>query len=225
MNCFSWINILAVLIHLKYWYCNSPYLELSCLPHHFCQTLPQPTETPLWSNSNHVLHQSPYYALPHLTTRHHKCWIYQTICQAKPIKFIIKLYKDHNTLGVKHTTHQKAESLRPGSLSKLENTVNKSSIFKTNYADFSTKWQVLLHFHNLFVHTTISIISTKNLFLYFRQISSSYSTLTCWQNHLYNSHLDSIPLYLSNFSHPKNLYQKAASKDLVASESCEDQPF
>ena len=31
------------LIHLKYWYQNSSYLELPCLPHHVCQILPQPT--------------------------------------------------------------------------------------------------------------------------------------------------------------------------------------
>ena len=36
----------------------------------------------------------------------------QTTDQAKPIKFIIKLYADHNTLWVKHATYQKAESLR-----------------------------------------------------------------------------------------------------------------
>ena len=33
--------------------------------------------------------------------------------------FIIKLCTDHNTLCVKHTTHQNAESLRAASISKL----------------------------------------------------------------------------------------------------------
>ena len=42
--------------------------------------------------------------------------IYQTTCQSKPIKFFIKLYPDYNNLWVKHATHQKAESLRAGSL-------------------------------------------------------------------------------------------------------------
>ena len=37
--------------------------------------------------------------------------IYQTIWRVSPIKFIIKLHTDHNTLWVKHTTHQKAEPL------------------------------------------------------------------------------------------------------------------
>ena len=34
INCISWIKLIPVLIHLKYWYYNSPYLELPCLPHH-----------------------------------------------------------------------------------------------------------------------------------------------------------------------------------------------
>ena len=34
IKCFSWIKLIPVLIHLKYWYYNSPYLELPCLPHH-----------------------------------------------------------------------------------------------------------------------------------------------------------------------------------------------
>ena len=65
-----------------------------------------------------------YLVLPHLTT-HHNYWIYQTLCQAKPIKFTIKLYTNHNTLLVKHATCQKAE---------LDNTVNNNSIFNTKYA-------------------------------------------------------------------------------------------
>ena len=52
------------------------------------------------------------FLLPSSTTDYHKCWIYETICQAKPIKFIIKLYTDHNSLWVKHVTFQRAESLK-----------------------------------------------------------------------------------------------------------------
>ena len=33
MNYFSWIKLIPNLIYLKYWYYNSPYLELPCLPH------------------------------------------------------------------------------------------------------------------------------------------------------------------------------------------------
>ena len=107
MNCFSWIKLIPVLIHLKYWYYNSPYLELPCLSHHLGQILLQPTETPLQHSPHHAVHQFPYFSLPHLTTHHDKYWIYQTIFQAKPIKFNIKLYTDHNTFCTKHATYQK----------------------------------------------------------------------------------------------------------------------
>ena len=62
------------------------------------------------------------------------------MCQAKLLKFIIKLYKDNNTLWVKHATHQKAESLRAASLSKLDKMFNSNSIFNTKYTELSTKW-------------------------------------------------------------------------------------
>ena len=55
-------------------------------------------------------------------------------------QFIIKLYSDHNTLTVKYTSHQKAESLTGAYLSKLDNTVNSNSIFTTKYVEFPTKW-------------------------------------------------------------------------------------
>ena len=35
----------------------------------------------------------------HSATSRHKYWIYQTICKAKPVKFTINLYADHNTYG------------------------------------------------------------------------------------------------------------------------------
>ena len=75
----------------------------------------------------------------HSTTRHHKYWINQIIFQAKPTKFIIKLYTGFNTLWVKHATHERAESLRASSLSKLDNTVNNGSISNTKYAEFSVE--------------------------------------------------------------------------------------
>ena len=52
----------------------------------------------------------------------------------------------------------------------------------------------------LLVHTTTPSISTKSLFLYFSWFLPPYFTLTCSQNHPYNLHLHSIPLYLTNFS-------------------------
>ena len=66
--------------------------------------------------------------------------MYQIICQAKQIKFIIKLYKNQNILLDNHATYQKAGSLRAASISKSHNTVNNNSIFNTKHADFSTKW-------------------------------------------------------------------------------------
>ena len=57
-----------------------------------------------------------------------KYWICQTICQAKSVEFVIKLYTNHNTLWVKLP------------FSKLDNTVNSNFIFNTNYAEFSSKW-------------------------------------------------------------------------------------
>ena len=137
MSCFSLVKLIPVLIHLKYWYYHSPYLELPCLSHHLCRVLTYPIGTPF----DHVLHRFPNFVLPHSTTQHQKYWIYQTICQAKPINFIIKLYADLNTWWVKHATHQKAASLRAACfLFKVRDTVNINSIFNTRYAEFSMKW-------------------------------------------------------------------------------------
>ena len=47
--------------------------------------------------------------------------MYKTKCEVKPIKFIIKVYLNHDTLLVKRATYQKAESLWATSLSKLDN--------------------------------------------------------------------------------------------------------
>ena len=62
-------------------------------------------------NRHHVLHRFPYFVLVNLTIRH-KYWIYKTVCQAKPLKFLIKLYTDHKTLWVKHATHRKSDSYK-----------------------------------------------------------------------------------------------------------------
>ena len=120
MNCFPWIKKILVLIHLKY-----------CLPRHLCQILPQSTETHLQQNPHNVFNRFSYSVTPHSTTGHHKYWTFQTIWQVKSIKYIIKFHTDHNALWVKHATHQKAESLRATSLSKLDNMVNNNSIFNT----------------------------------------------------------------------------------------------
>ena len=75
MNCFSWIKLTPILIHLKYWHYNFPYLELPCLPQYPCHILSWPTEIPLQYNPHHVLHWSPYFVLPNSTARYHNCWI------------------------------------------------------------------------------------------------------------------------------------------------------
>ena len=106
MNCFPWIKLISVLIHLKNWYYNTPSLQLHYLPRHLCRISPWPTGIHLHRNLHHVLHRFPYFSLTH-STAHHNYWIYQTICQAKLIKLIIKLYTDHNTLLVKYATYQK----------------------------------------------------------------------------------------------------------------------
>ena len=111
-------KLIPVLLHLKYWSYDSPYIELPWIPHHLYQVLSYPTETPLQPNNHHLLQWFSYFVLPHSTKRHHKYWLYQTIWQAKPIKFIIKLFTDHHTLWVKHATHQKTESPRAAIPSK-----------------------------------------------------------------------------------------------------------
>ena len=105
------------------------------------------------------------------------------------MKFVIKQYKDNNTLWVKHATYQKAESLRAASLSKLDNTIDKNSIFNTKYAEnYLQNGRCSFIFTILLVHKTTPKILTKNRFLYFRQFSPFYSTFTCSQNHPYNPH-------------------------------------
>ena len=74
-------------------------------------------QTFLQHNTHHVLHRFRYFVLPQASTRHHKYWIYQTICQAKPIKFIIKLCTDHynlwdNTLPIKKLSLQELFSFK-----------------------------------------------------------------------------------------------------------------
>ena len=90
------------------------------LPISTASLLPSPSlSTFIQAKWNYSSTQSSSYSLlvslfllPNSTTDHHKYWIYQTICQAKSIKFIIKLYTDHNSLWVKHVTFQRAESLK-----------------------------------------------------------------------------------------------------------------
>ena len=125
------------------------------------------TETPLQYNPHHFIHRFPYFVLPHSATRHHNYWIYQTICQAKSINLLSKVYTDHNTLLVKHAAHQKVESSRTAlfqsyttrsttALSSIQNTLNSLQNVRGSFI-----------FRALFAHTTTPTFSTKNPFVYF----------------------------------------------------------
>ena len=54
MNCFSWIKLIPVLIHLKYSYYDSSYLELLCLCKNFTLAYWNPSSTQSWSCSSSV---------------------------------------------------------------------------------------------------------------------------------------------------------------------------
>ena len=135
---------------------------------------------PLQHKSHHILHRFQYFVLLHSTTSHHKYWIYQIIYKAKPVRFVIKPYSNHNILWVKHATHQKAESLRTTwltiALILMQSMLNSlqsgwcSFVFTIHLAD-----------------TTNTAVLTKKQF-FFSQFSLPYFTLTCSQNHLYNPH-------------------------------------
>ena len=47
-----------------------------------------------------------------------------------------------------NTSQLKFDSLRAASLSESDNMVNSNSNFNKKYAEFPTKWQVLVYFHN-----------------------------------------------------------------------------
>ena len=72
----------------------------------------------------------------------------------------------------KHNIHQKAESWSASSLSKSDNTVNNNLTFNTKWAEFSTKWWVLLHFTSPYLFIPIQFL--RSLFVYFSQFSLPY---------------------------------------------------
>ena len=172
------------------------------------------------------------YPIP--TTGHHKDWIYQTICQAKPIKFFIKLYTDHNTLLVKLPAYQKTESFRAASLSKLDNTVNNNAmlnslengrcsfIFTTLYLPplqslpkirSSISVNFPLPTSPSFVHKIILAIQTNTPFYYSTTVFSPSFFLQT-----------TIPkIYTQNIFPTSDIYPiQAEATDQGARESCED---
>ena len=139
MNYFPWIKLISVLIHTKYRYYNTPSLELPFLSGHLCQISPWLTETLLQHNPHECFSSV---SLFYLTLFEQKPQLLD-IANHMPSqgnRIFIKLYVNHATLLIKHTTYQKAESFRTASLLKLENTENNNSIFNTKCADFPTKW-------------------------------------------------------------------------------------
>ena len=128
LNCFPWIKLISVELRTS--------LPLSLSLSHF--TLANWIPSSAQSSSCAISHFL-YFILPYLNTRHNY-WVYQTICQAKSIKFTIKIDANHYILLIKHVTIQQAEPLRAASLSKLYSTENHNSIFNTKCAEFSTKW-------------------------------------------------------------------------------------
>ena len=135
----------------------SPYLSNFTLP----------TKTSPQHNYHYVLHRFPCFVLSIFTT-HHSYWIYQTIHQANPLKFFIKIYTDQKNIWTKHATYKNSESLRAVSLSKLDSMVNSNSIFNTKSAKMAKQnGRSSLIFTTQLVHTITPIISTKNPFLLF----------------------------------------------------------
>ena len=90
-------------------------------------------------------------------------------------------------MGVKHATHEKGESLRAPSLSKLDNTVNSFSIFNAKYVHYKMVGTPSFSQPYLCIQINATI-STKNPSFYLSQFPPPYSTLTYSQNHHYNSH-------------------------------------
>ena len=129
-------------------------------------------------NPHYVLHCFPYFVLPHSSKRHYKYWIYQTIWQAKPIKFIIKLFTNHHTLWIRHATHQKAKSLR-AAFFWSQTTRSTTTLFSIQSMLSSLRnGRCTFIFTTLLVHTTTTTISIKKPFLYFKQLLLHLSTLT-----------------------------------------------
>ena len=173
MTCFARIKLILVQIHLKYWYCNTTSLQLPLFPRRLCLN-----ETLLNTILIMLLIGSPILLLPYSTT-YRNYWIYQTIYQANSVKFIIKLYTNHNTLLVKRATYQKSESLRAASLSKISSgsTTTQSSI--QSVLNFLQNCRRSFIFTTLLLHKISPKISTKNPFPHFIYSSPLYFTLTC----------------------------------------------
>ena len=178
MTCFARIKLILVQIHLKYWYCNTPSLQVPLFPRRLCLNAPWPTETLLNTILIMFLIDFPIFLLPHSTT-YRNYWIYQTIYQANSVKFIIKLYTNHSTLLVKRATYQKSESLRVASLSKINSGSTSTQSSVQSVLNFLQNGRRSFIFTTLLLHKISPKIFTKNPFPHFIYSSPLYSTLTC----------------------------------------------
>ena len=118
----------------------------------------------------------PLFCPTHSTTRYHKYWTYQTLCQPKPIKCIIKLYRDHKTC------YPSKSWVFKGCFSFKVRQHGQQRLYlqyKQSMLDPLRNGRCSFIFRTHLVHT----ISIKNLFLYFRQFSPPYSFLSCTKNH------------------------------------------
>ena len=125
-NCFQnakffyWTKLISVLIHLKHWYYDSPYLEL-------------PTTLVMFFIGFPIL---SYPIQPNATTSIGYTKSYGKSSQSNLLSSCLQIIISYGlgTLPIK-----KVKSLRTAFLSKIDNSVNSNSIFNTKYAEFFTK--------------------------------------------------------------------------------------
>ena len=92
-------NEIFFLDHVHYSFDSSQILIIqypiprACLPSFKFQ----PGQLKLFFNTIFNMFFIGFSILPYPMQTRHNYWIYQTTCQAKPIKFFIKLYTNHNT--------------------------------------------------------------------------------------------------------------------------------
>ena len=122
MNYFSWIKVIPVLIHLKYWYNNSPYLELPFLYDNSVKFYPSQLKPLFNTILIMLLIDFPILSYPISLRATTRIEYIKPYVKPNQSNFFIKLYTDHNTLLVKGVTYQKTESFRAASLSELDNT-------------------------------------------------------------------------------------------------------
>ena len=121
---------------------------------------------------------------------------------SQPIKFIVKLFVDHNTLYMNYARNEKAESLRSACLSKLDNTVNNNSSFNGKYGEFF-KWKCSF-ISKLELYIQPPLESPPKSFLYFSHFHKIICKTRTNTPFLYTSAI----FYLSIISYIATIYSK-----------------